>query len=46
MSKLAAALVLLVLVVVVGGGVFLATVDLPPPSAKVEKVIPDDRLPR
>lgn len=46
MSKIAAVLVLLVLAVVAGGGVFLATFDLPPPSAKVEKVIPDDRLPR
>lgn len=46
MSKLAAVLVVLVLAVIVGGGIFLATFDLPPPSAKVEKVIPDDKLPR
>jgi len=46
MSKLAGLLVALVLVVVIGGGVFLATFDLPPPSAKIEKVIPDERLPR
>jgi hypothetical protein len=46
MSKLAGLLVALVLLVVVGGGIFLSTFDLPPPSAKVEKVIPDDRLPR
>jgi hypothetical protein len=46
MSKIAGMLVVLVLAVVVGGGVFLATFDLPPPSAKIEKVIPDDRLPR
>lgn len=46
MSKIAGVLVLLVLAVVVGGGAFLATFDLPPPSAQVEKVIPDDRLPR
>lgn len=46
MSKIAAVLVVLVLAVIVGGGVFLATFDLPPPSAKVEKVIPDDKLPR
>ena len=45
MSKLVGLLVILVLAVVIGGGVFLATFDLPPPSAKVEKVIPDDRLP-
>ncbi len=30
----------------VAGGVFLMTWDIPPPSAKVEKVIPNDRFPR
>ncbi len=30
----------------VAGGVFLMTWDIPPPSAEVEKVIPDDRFPR
>ena len=39
-------LVVLLLAVVVGGGVFLAMWDVPPPSAKIEKVIPDERLPR
>jgi len=35
----------LVLVLVVGGGfAFLATWDIPAPRAKVEKVIPADRL--
>ncbi len=28
------------------GAVFLATWEIPPPSAKVEKVIPDDRFTR
>ncbi|MGE5505984.1 MAG: hypothetical protein ACM31L_16300 [Actinomycetota bacterium] len=46
MSKLSAVLVLLVLAAVAGGAVFLATWDVPPPSARVEKVIPDDKLPR
>lgn len=46
MSKIAGFLVVLVLAVIVVGGVFLATFDLPPPSATVEKVIPDDHLPR
>ena len=46
MNKLAALLVILVLAVVIGGGIFLATFDIPPPAAKVEKVISDDRLPR
>jgi hypothetical protein len=30
----------------VGGVVFLMTWDIPPPSSTVEKVIPDERLPR
>ncbi|MGE5546706.1 MAG: hypothetical protein ACM33T_07410 [Solirubrobacterales bacterium] len=46
MSKLAGMLVVLVLAVVVGGGVFLAAWDVPAPSAKVEKVIPDERFAR
>lgn len=29
---------------VVGGAVFLATWDLPAPTARVEKVIPSDRF--
>lgn len=45
MSKLAGLLVILVLAIMVGGGIFLATFDLPPPTAKIEKVIPDERLP-
>lgn len=44
MGKLSRILMVLVLMVVVGGGVFLAAWDIPPPSAKVEKVIPDDRF--
>ncbi len=32
--------------IVVGGGVFLATWDIPAPSERVEKVLPDDRFPR
>lgn len=46
MSKISGILVLLVLAVIVGGAVFLATWDLPPPSARIEKAIPDDKLPR
>ncbi len=37
-------LLLLVLVAVVGLGVFLATWDMPPPSAPVERTIPDERF--
>lgn len=34
----------LVLALVVGGAAFLATWDMPPPTATVEKVIPNDRF--
>lgn len=44
MSKLARLLLLLLVVFVVGLGIFLATWDIPPPSAPVEKVIPNDRM--
>ena len=43
--KLQFLLVLLVGLLVIGG-VFVLTWDIPPPSAQVEKVIPDDRFPR
>jgi hypothetical protein len=33
-----------VVAVVVGGVVFLATWDMPPPTATTEKVIPNDRF--
>lgn len=39
-------LIILVLLVIVGGVAFLATWDMPPPSSKVEKVIPNDRFAR
>ncbi|HEX9808933.1 MAG TPA: hypothetical protein VGC25_04935 [Alphaproteobacteria bacterium] len=32
------------LVLIGGGAAFLATWDMPPPSAPVEKVIPNDRV--
>jgi hypothetical protein len=31
-------------IVLVGFGVFLATWDMPPPSATVERTLPNDRL--
>ena len=37
-------LLLLVALVIVGGTIFLATWDMPPPSAVTEKVIPNDRF--
>ncbi|MFO0998390.1 MAG: hypothetical protein U1F33_17080 [Alphaproteobacteria bacterium] len=45
MAKLALAVVVLVVVLVVGGVVYLGTADIAPSTQKVEKVIPDDRLP-
>jgi hypothetical protein len=44
MSSLARVLVVLVLLIVVGGAAALAMWEIPAPSAKVEKVIPDDRF--
>ena len=37
-------ILILVAVVIVGGVAFLATWDMPPPTATVEKVIPSDRF--
>jgi hypothetical protein len=46
MFKLSRIIALAVLVVVAGGVVFLASWEIPAPTAKVEKVIPNDRFPR
>ncbi|HEX7007401.1 MAG TPA: hypothetical protein VF274_09685 [Alphaproteobacteria bacterium] len=45
-TKLILAAVGVVFVVVVAGLAYLGTVDLPPPTGTVEKVIPDDRFPK
>ncbi len=42
-SKIVAAIVVLAFV---GGAVFLMTWDIPVPSARVEKTLPDDRFPQ
>jgi hypothetical protein len=39
-------LLVVLLVVIVGGLIFLSTWDIPAPSARIEKVIPNDRLAR
>ena len=44
MSKVVRAVFILIAVIVVGGGAALAMWDIPAPSAKVEKAVPDDRL--
>jgi len=36
----------LLVAVIVGGGAFLATWDIPAPSERVTKPLPDDRFPR
>ena len=46
MRKLTTIIAVAVLVLLGAGAAFLATWDIPPPSAKVEKVVPDDRFPR
>lgn len=46
MSKLSRIIALSILAVIVAAGVFLATWQIPPPTAKIEKVIPNDRFPR
>ncbi|MEE8123010.1 MAG: hypothetical protein V3T93_02790 [Alphaproteobacteria bacterium] len=44
MSRLYRVFLLILLVALAGGAVFLANWDIPPPSAPVEKVIPNDRV--
>jgi hypothetical protein len=46
MSRIALILLAVVAVVLIGGAVFLSTWDIPPPTAHVEKVIPNERLPK
>ncbi|MDP6067321.1 MAG: hypothetical protein QGF97_04785 [Alphaproteobacteria bacterium] len=46
MSKAPFILIVVVAAVVVGGAVFLATWDIPAPTQRVEKVLPNDRFPR
>jgi hypothetical protein len=46
MSTINRTLLVLLLVLVLGGAVFLVTWDIPPRTARVERVVPDDQLPR
>jgi len=46
MSKPAIIASAVILGVLIGGAAFLAGWDIPPPSAKVEKTLPDDRFPK
>ncbi len=45
MSTINRILVAVLLVLVVGGTVFLVTWDIPPPTARVERVLPPDQFP-
>jgi hypothetical protein len=38
--------VLAVVVIVLGGLAVLATIDIPAPKSRIERTIPNDRLPR
>ncbi len=46
MSTFRRSLLLILLVVVLGSVIFLATWDRPPPVRQIERVIPDEQLPR
>lgn len=46
MMKIVGILVVLLLLGVVGGLIALGSADMPAHQTKVEKVIPDERLPR
>ncbi len=46
MGRFTIALIVIIVLAVLAGGVFLATWNPPPPSAPVEKVLPDARFPK
>jgi hypothetical protein len=46
MSRIALIIFAVVAVVLIGGVAFLSTWDIPPPTAHVEKAIPNERLPK
>jgi hypothetical protein len=46
MSTVNRILLVLLLVLVLGGAVFLVTWEIPPPTSRVERVLPDDQFPR
>jgi hypothetical protein len=45
MMRLSSILILLLLASLAGGALFLATWEIPAPSAPVERVIPNDNFP-
>lgn len=46
MSTINRLLIVLLLVLVLGGTMFLVTWEIPPPTSRVERVLPDDQFPR
>ena len=46
MSTINRLVIVLLLVTVLGGTVFLVTWEIPPQTARVERVLPDDQFPR
>ncbi len=46
MFRFSTVFLVLMLAGMVGGAIFLATWEIPAPSAPVEKVIPDEQFPR
>lgn len=46
MAKLGGFLLLMLVVLVLGSTAFLAVWDIPPPTAKVERTLPDTTFPR
>jgi hypothetical protein len=46
MSTINRLFVVLLLVMALGGTVFLATWEIPPPTSRVERILPDDTFPR
>ncbi len=46
MAKLWLFLIMLILLCVVGAGIYLMTADIPAPSERVEKTLPDDMFPK
>ncbi|MEQ8639908.1 MAG: hypothetical protein RIE31_04770 [Alphaproteobacteria bacterium] len=46
LSRITLILGVILVVVVLGGGAFLAAWDIPAPTSRVEKVVPDSRFPR
>ena len=46
MSTINRIIVGVLLAVVLGGTVFLVTWNIPPPTARVERVVPNDQFPR